>query len=247
MEPALSADLIDRHLAKLRRRDEISPEEERAIRSIVTEPRQVPADKVLIRKGEELSQSMLLLDGMLARFKDSRDGHRQLLELHVPGDFADLHSFTLKRLDHNVMSLTPCRIATVSHDRLRRISEQFPHLTRVYWFLTNLDAAIQREWTMSLGRRGAAARIAHLFCELYVRLEIVGLTRGLEFDCPLTQADIAEYVGLTPVHVNRMLQKLRGEELIRFEHRVLTICDWPALQRTAEFDPGYLYLERKAR
>ena len=209
--------------------------------------RQVPADQVLIRKGVELSESMLLLEGMLCRFKDLRDGRRQLLELHVAGDFADLHSFTLKRLDHNVMSLTLCRIATVAHDNLRRITEQHPHLARVYWFMTNMDAAIQREWTMSLGRRDAAARLAHLFCELYVRLEIVGLTRGHEFDCPLTQADIAEYVGLTPVHVNRTLQRLRREELIRFERQVLTILDWPGLQRAAEFDPSYLYLERIAR
>ena len=209
--------------------------------------RQVPADRVLIRRGVELSESTLLLEGMLCRFKDFRDGRRQLLELHVPGDFVDLHSFTLKRLDHEVMSLTPCWIATASHADLRRITEQHPHLTRIYWFATNMDAAIQREWTMSLGRRDAVARIAHLFCELYVRLEVVGLTRGYEFDCPLTQADIAEYAGLTPVHVNRTLQKLRRQEVIRFERKVLTICDWAELQRIAEFDPSYLYLERKER
>jgi CRP-like cAMP-binding protein len=170
--------MIDAHLLKLRARDQVSAEEERAIRAAVAEIREYPADRTFIRANQELTTSTLLIDGLMCRYKDLRDGQRQITELHVSGDFADLHSFTLKRLDHNLMTLTPCRVGIVPHDRLQAITEAHPHLTRLYWFMTNLDAAIQREWELSLGRRSALARIAHLFCELNVRLGVVGLAES---------------------------------------------------------------------
>lgn len=239
--------MIDAHLKKLRKRDEISAEEEAAIRGAVTEIRDIRSDAIFIRRGQELEVSTLLVSGWLARAKQMEDGQRQISELHVPGDFADLHSFTLKRLDHDIVSLTPCRLAIVPHDKLREITERFPHLTRVYWFATNLDAAIHREWTVSLGRRSALQRMANLFCELLVRLEIADLTDGNSYDFPLTQHELSECLGLTPVHVNRTLQELRRRELIELESRRATILDLPALKALAEFDPAYLYLERKTR
>ncbi len=239
--------MIEAHLLRLRKRDSISPEEEAAIRGAVSEIRKIRADTIFIRSGQPLNVSTLLLDGWLARAKDLKGGERQITELHVPGDFPDLHSFTLKRLEHDIISLTPCTVALVPHEKLREITERHPHLTRVYWFLTNLDAAIQRERTLSLGKRSALARTAHLFCELFVRLEIVGLTSGNSYDFPLTQAELGECLGLTAVHVNRTLQELRRRELIRLEQRHLTILDQAAIHDLAEFDPSYLYLERKPR
>ncbi|HEV2818607.1 MAG TPA: Crp/Fnr family transcriptional regulator [Allosphingosinicella sp.] len=239
--------MIDVHLRKLRARDEISDEEERAIRGAVAEIRDVPACATIVRAGEELSVSTLLLSGLLGRYKDLRGGQRQITELHVPGDFADLHSFTLKRLDHNVMALTDCRIAIVPHERLTQITREHPHLTRLFWFLTNLDAAIHREWVLSLGRRSAPARTAHLFCELRLRLGIVGLADETGFALGLTQIELAECVGLTAVHVNRTLRRLRELGLARFRSRRVTILDLPGLERLAEFDPAYLYLERRTR
>ena len=137
--------MIEAHLSKLRARDDISAEEEQAVRGLVSQVVEVPADRTVIRRGEELNQSMLLLSGWLARTKDLPSGQRQMAELHVAGDFADLHSFTLKRLDHDVIALTPCRIAMVPHERLKEITERFPHLTRMFWLMTNIDAAIQRD------------------------------------------------------------------------------------------------------
>lgn len=239
--------MIEAHLLRLRKRDSISPEEEAAIRGAVSEIRKVRADTIVIHSGQQLDVSTLLLDGWLARAKDLKGGERQITELHVPGDFVDLHSFTLKRLEHDVISLTPCTVAIVPHEKLRQITERHPHLTRVYWFLTNLDAAIQRERTLSLGKRSALARTAHLLCELFVRLEIVGLTSGNSYNFPLTQAELGECLGLTAVHVNRTLQELRRRELIRLEQRRLTILDQSAIHDVAEFDPSYLYLERKPR
>ena len=239
--------MIDAHLHKLRKRDEISADEESAIRGAVTDVREVRADATFIRRGQELRHSTLLISGWMARVKQLADGQRQISELHVSGDFVDLHSFTLKRLDHDIVTLTPCRVALVPHESLRDITERLPHLTRVYWFATNLDAAIYREWTVSLGRRSALQRMAHLFCELFVRLEIVGLTDGNSYEFPLTQQELSECLGLTGVHVNRTLQELRRRGLIEVEGRRATMLDFDALKALAEFDPSYLYLERKPR
>lgn len=238
--------MIDVHLKRLRFRDLISAQEEAAIRDAIGEVRDVRRDTRVITRGEELRDSTLLLSGWLARVKQMEDGQRQISELHVPGDFADLHSLTLKRLDHDIFALTPCRLALVPHEKLRQITERFPHLARVYWFSTNLDAAIYREWTVSLGRRTALQRLAHLFCELTVRLRIVDMAPHDRFDFPLTQQEIGECLGLTSVHVNRMLQELRKRQLIEVEARFARVLDFDALAALGQFDAGYLYLSRES-
>lgn len=239
--------MIEAHLMKLRARDDISAEEEQAIRGLVSQVIEVPEDRTVIRRGDELEHSLLLLSGWLARAKDMPNGQRQMAELHVAGDFADLHSFTLKRLDHDVIALTRCRIGMVPHQRLKDITERFPHLTRVFWLMTNIDAAIQREWTLSLGSRPAIARMAHLFCELNVRLGIAGLAQNDSYDFPLTQVELGECLGLTSVHVNRTLQELRRRGLLTLENRQVTLHDLEALKQVAEFDGLYLYVEKQPR
>jgi len=231
---------------KLRARHEVGEEEEEAIRSILSEAKSIPADRTLIRPGEKLAHSTLLLDGIACRYKDLSNGQRQITELHVGGDFLDMHSYTLKRLDHFVMTLTPCTLVLAAHDDITRITERFPHLTRVYWFGTNLDAAVHREWEVSLGRRSALSRVAHLFCELYARLEIVGLAEADCYDLALTQTDLAECLGLPSVHINRTLKELREMGAVEFRSGRVTILDRPALERVAEFSPDYLYLEKRS-
>jgi len=239
--------VIDTLLLKLRARDRLSAEEEAAVRDAIGEVRDIAADQTVIRAGDELHSSTLLLDGLLCRYKDLRDGSRQIMELHVAGDFADLHSFTLKRLDHNIMTLTRCRIALAPHAKLEAITRDFPHLTRLLWFSTNLDAAIHREWMLSLGRRTALARVAHFFCEMQVRLGLVGLAGADGYALALTQTDLSECLGLTPVHVNRTLKQLREQGLVEFRRGRVTIGDLDGLRRVAEFDPAYLHLERRDR
>jgi CRP-like cAMP-binding protein len=175
------------------------------------------------------------------------DGRRQFTALHVPGDFTDLHSFTLKYLDYDVVALTNCTFAIVPHAHLKMMTERYHHLTRVYWFGTNLDAAINREWVFSLGSRDAIARMAHLFCELQVRMALVGLDRNGSYDLPITQQELGEILGITPVHVNRTLQQLRSDGLLEFARGMVTINDLNALRRIGEFDPTYLYLDRRPR
>lgn len=237
--------MISVHLKQLRKRTEISAEEERAIRNSVAETRRLPADEVVVHSGVELNSSLMLLEGWMARSKDLESGERQVTELHVAGDFADLHGFTLKKLEHDLLTLTECTVAVVPHERLKDITERYPHLARVYWFSTNIDAAIHREWALSLGQRSAMSRMAHLFCELHLRLEIVGRTQGNSYELPLTQRELAECLGLTVVHANRTIQELRRRGLVEFENRRLTLLDRRGIEGVAEFDPSYLYLDRQ--
>lgn len=239
--------MIEKHLMRLRARDEVSPEEEEVIRAGVKEVITFKADKVVVREGQTVDFSTILLSGIAARRKDMPGGKRQYTELHVPGDFTDLHSFTLKHLDHDVVALSECSFAIVPHAHLQKITEQFPHLTRVYWFGTNLDACIHRAWAVSLGSRSALASMAHLFCELYLRLEIVGLASDGKYALPISQQELAEMLGITPVHTNRILQQLRGLGSVEFAGGQVEISDFDALKRTAEFDADYLYLERRRR
>ena len=238
--------MISVHLKALRKRTEISPEEERAIRNAVAETRRFPADEIAVHSGVELNSSLMLIDGWMARSKDLQSGERQVTELHIAGDFADLHGLTLKCLDHDVVTLTECTVAVVPHERLRELIERYPHLGRVYWLSTNIDAAIHREWALSLGQRSAISRMAQLFCELHARLELVGRTNGDSYELPLTQRELAECLGLTVVHANRTLQELRRRGLVEFENRQLTVLDQRGLEGVAEFDPAYLYLDRRS-
>ena len=141
----------------------------------------------------------------------------------------------------------PCRIATVPHHRLRTVTERYPHLTRLLWLDTLIDAAIHREWIAGLGRRSAVSRLAHLFCELLLRCDAVGLAKGLAYDLPLTQIIVADVLGLSTVHVNRSLQELRQLRLVRFEGGLLEILDWQRLTVVADFDPSYLNLRSEPR
>src|SRR3569833_2673446 len=228
--------MIDVHLRKLRARSDINAEEEQCIRSLPTDIVDYQQDRTVIRHGQQLNQSPLLLEGWMARAKDLPTGQRQMAELNIPGDFVDLHGFTLKRLDHDIIAITRCRVAVVPHDRLEEMTERFPRLTRIYWFMTNVDAAIHREWTLSLGRRTALARMAQLMCELNVRLGIAGLAEECSYDFPLTQVELAECLGLTAVHVNRTLQELRRSGLGELQNRRVTILNLGALKGGAEFD-----------
>lgn len=238
--------MITAHLKKLKLRTPISAEEERVIRGLVKETRRIGPDQVIVRAGEELHESLMLLDGWLVRSKDLPSGERQVMEIHVAGDFADLHGFTLKRLDHDVVTVTESVLGLVPHERLAEMTREYPRLTRVYWLMTNIDASITREMALSLGQRSAISRMAHLFCELHVRLGIVGRTNDDSFDFPLTQRELSECLGLTVVHVNRTLQELRRRQIVESENRHIRILDKHALEALAEFDPAYLQLHSHA-
>jgi len=238
---------IDRLFLKLERRDKLSEDERAALERVVARTETYRPDKDIVVEGVPQTESRLLLSGITCRYKGLSNGKRQITALHIAGDFIDLHSFTLKKLDHNVAAMTPVTLAVVPHDALREITETMPHLTRVLWLNTMLDAAIHREWVVALGRKSATAHVANLLCEMYLRNQIVGLASEGSYDLPLTQGDMADVCGLTDVHVNRVMQELRATGAVEWKSGRVTVHDWDALQRIAEFDPAFVHLEHLPR
>lgn len=212
------------------------------MREVLTfEPR-----STVVRAGDQLSQSLLLIEGIMSRYIDDREGLRQLVAVHVPGDFVDLHGFPLKVLDHDVAATTAVTVAVVPHSELEAIARDMPRMARKLWFATLIDAAIHRAWLFRLGRLDAMGRVAHFLCETNVRLMSAGLSDGHRFALGLTQNDIAEICGLTNVHVNRVMRQLREERLCIFRSSLVEILDPKALVIRGQFDPDYLYIESAA-
>lgn len=204
------------------------------------------ARQIVVRAHEDLSHSTLLLEGIMCRYRDDRRGLRQLVAIHIAGDFVDLHGYPLQSLDHDVATLTPVTVATFPHENLDTLLDERPALTRKLWYTTLLDAAIHRAWLFRLGRLDAGGRIAHFLCETNARLQAVGLSDGRSFELALTQTDLAEICGLTSVHINRVMRSLREEKIVSFRSSLVEIHDPARLQRHAQFDPHYLYLDKDA-
>ena len=247
MKSAALDDYLPRLFAKLELRDTLSDHEKAVLRAAVSQVEVFGVGEALATEGEPQAYSRILLDGLAARAKVLSDGRRQITEIHVAGDFVDLHSFLLKRLDHDVIALSPSKVAAVPHERLREISETQPHLTRVLWLSTLIDASIHREWLVSSGRRSAVEQVAHLFCELVVRLESVGLCDGTSIPLPLTQSELGDVCGLSTVHINRVAQELRGAGLIEWTRGEVRMRDPDGLAALAHFNRDYLILRREPR
>ena len=234
--------MLTRHVL-LNRAAELSEDERRLLRRAIHSVREYPARETVLQAGTALTHSMLLLEGLMSRQVDDRRGGRQTVAVQVPGDFVDLHGYPLGRLDHDVATLTPVRLAVVPHSALDTILRQQPALARKLWFLTLLDAAMHREWIFRLGRLNAAARVAHFLCETHTRLRTVGLAEAHRFTLPLTQGTLAEICGITSVHVNRVLRELREAGVVHWRNGVVELPDLPRLAALAQFDPQYLHVK----
>jgi CRP-like cAMP-binding protein len=200
----------------------------------------IERDAFIVREGERPTSCALLLAGCAFRQKVVREGSRQIVSFHFPGEFVDLQGLLLAVNDHNVQALTTCELAVVPKNTLLTLIEQRPTLAQSLWFDTLAEAAIFREWVVNVGRRNARARIAHLLCELVVRLGNTSEGRRVYY-IPITQEQIADATGMTPVHTNRTLQALRKEGLITFSGGRLAVHDWKALRAVAEFSELYLH------
>jgi CRP-like cAMP-binding protein len=231
----------------LERRDSLSERERELLDVIAGARRTIPARSDFVVEGDSPRVSTLMLSGLSARYNIVADGKRQISAVHVPGDFVDLHCFLLRPIDHSVVALTECEVSAVPHEFLRQITCAEPHLTRLLWLLIVIDAAIFRQRLVGASRLPAEAQIARFLCEIYVRLEVVGLAANHAFDLPITQGDLGDIVGLSLVHVNKVLQRMRGDGLLSWNGRELRIVDWDAMAAEAEFDATYLNLEMTPR
>ena len=186
-----------------------------------------------------------MLSGWGPRYKTVRSGARQIVDFVIPGDFCDLHVALLSAMDHGIVALTPCRVARIGQDEIAKLTSENSRIVRAMWWSTLVDQGILREWVLNVGRRDAYERVSHLLCELHFRMKRVGLVEDGRLALPLTQQELADATGLTAVHMNRTLQRLRGEKFIEIGGGTLTILDAAALQEAAGFDPNYLHVKRR--
>jgi CRP-like cAMP-binding protein len=232
-------------LARLLLRSLLTPRERQAVLDLPFDIRQVTVHVDFVRLGETTDHSCLVVDGLVGRFEQTRKGERQITALHIPGDMADLHSVVLPKTSWALQALTASTIATIPHSALVRDADRFPALSRAFWRDCAVDASILAVGAVNLGRRDAKARVAHLLCELRYRYAAIG---ELKDDClpfRLNQTQLGDVLGLTPVHVNRMLRALREAGLATVINQQAQILDWAGLQSAADFDPRYLHLMRE--
>lgn len=239
--------MIEKLFLNLGSHDVVASEERDALASIITKTGTFDVGSDLVVQGSRPSHSTLMLEGISARYKILEDGSRQITALHLPGDFVDLHAFLLKTMDHGIVAMSPCRVAFAQHSDLKTITETKPHLTRLLWLDTLVDGAIHREWIVAMGRRSAKSHLAHLICELYVRMQVVEMSEGASFLLPLSQSEMADALGLSLVHLNKTLQQLRRDGVVRWESKTVEILDWEGLAGIAEFEPTYLSLSVEPR
>ena len=232
---------------RLWRSDDLDAADREALLRACSDVRPVNAGTALVRQGAPCGTLYLLLDGWAARVRYMEDGSRFIPALATPGDICNLDALRFDQLDYAVTMLTAGKVAALPRQRVLDLHASNPRIAAAFWSLALAENTILTEWAASIGRRSAQDRLAHLLCELLVRLAAVSKADGLSFDLPLTQEQIADTLGLTAVHVNRTLQALRSKELVTFQSRRVTIHDWPALSAMCGFRPNYLHLDDTER
>lgn len=232
----------DRLIRKLERNTKLTDEDREALGRLPMMVRSIPADTDIVRQGDRATECCLILDGFACRYQTTDEGRRQILSFHIPGDIPDLQSLYLSVIDDYLGTLVPTRAAFISHQALYALFRARPELAGAFWRNTLIDGAMFRRWILNVGRHEAYARIAHLFCELLLRLQAVGLATDNTMEMPATQAELGDALGITTVHVNRTLMALRKAGLITLRGATLTVNDWDALVAAGDFDPAYLHL-----
>jgi CRP-like cAMP-binding protein len=230
-------------LRRLRQCVELTDADSEALRHVFTgQIQQIGTHQEIIGEGDRPSQVQLVLSGFACRHKILEDGRRQIIACLLPGDFCDVHVTILGRMDHAIATITPCTVAQIPGDQLQALIENNPRVAKAIWWATLVDYAIQREWLVNVGQRPAVNRVAHLFCEFLLRLRAAGITHDNSYEMPLTQQELGQALGLSTVHVNRVLKELRDSGLIRLKGRQLDIDDPAGLAALASFNPNYLHL-----
>lgn len=207
--------------------------------------RHLEAGQYLVWDGDRPHHACLLVSGFAYRHKYAGNGGRQILSIHMKGDLVDLQNSLLGVADHNVQMLTAGEVALMPVEALRDLAFRSPSIGMAMWYETLVEGSIFREWVLNVGRRDARTRIGHLLCELAMRMETAGIGGPTSYELPITQEQLADAVALTPVHVNRTMMKLEQDGLITRTRRMITIADWKALVKVADFEPRYLHLEQQ--
>ncbi len=218
----------------------LSAAETDAVLAIVPEPQPAAAGADILDALQRPHSCAVLVEGLAARYKLTPDGRRQVVSVHVPGDILDLYAWVMGRSDYSVLAVSDCRVSRIGFADLERLVGLHPRLGIALWRDMAAEGAVFREWVVGLGQRSAYERIAHFLCEFACRLRAVGIGSQDAIPFPLTQALLGDTLGMSAVHVNRVLQQLRREGLIALSRGQLAIRDLEALEAAGAFDPAYL-------
>jgi len=237
--PVFSALLIK----KLQSIGTLSKEDEQELRNLSGASRELAPGEAVVHEGDQPNSTTLVQSGVLCRYKHVAEGKRQIMSFHIAGDIPDLQSLFMQSMDHSLGAVVRSHVVLIRHEVVRNLLKRCPGIGFLFWRDTLIDASVFREWMTSIGRRDAQSRIAHLFCEMVTRMRAVGLADTHHCDLPITQLDVADALGLTDIHVCRVLKNLREQNIVEFRHGVITVLDWEGLQEAGEFDPAYLHLK----
>ncbi|MBD9529875.1 Crp/Fnr family transcriptional regulator [Paracoccus sp. PAR01] len=218
----------------------LQADDKERLRDLIRDWRTVPARTDIIRHGDDPEFVHAILEGIACRYKILPDGRRSIMALLIPGDWCDMHIAILGRMDHSIGTLTPCRVVDIARSEIEELLQNHPRIARAMWWATLVDEAVLREWLVNMGKRRADRQMAHLFCELYLRFASIGWAE--DFALPMTQEQLADTLGITVVHAQRVIATLRDDGLIDIRDRQIAIPDIRRLMDFAEFDPDYLHL-----
>jgi CRP-like cAMP-binding protein len=234
-------------IQKLQHGADLTDEDRQVLENAASDTQIVGPREDLINEGDQPDHVHLILEGFACRYKLLPNGERQIMAYLVPGDICDLHVSILGEMDHAISTLSRCKVVLIPRGIIEDLTENHGRINRALWWATLVDEATLREWLVNMGRRPADKQLAHLLCELLVRLQAVGLATENSYEFPVTQAELAETLGITTVHVNRMLQQLRKDGLLTLQGNRLIIMDVDGLKKFADFDQNYLHLTRRRR
>ena len=229
-------------LRLLERRAAVPPEDRAAFLAMPYTVRSVSAGAYVVREGESPEHCCMLVSGFAFRQRHTADGLRQIMSLHIPGEALDFQNVFLDVTDHSVQMLTRSEVAFIPRPAVRELVHSRAAIAHAILVYTLVEAAIFREWVVNVGRRVARARMAHLLCEFAVRMHANGLGALDGYELPITQEQLADALGLTPVHVNRTLKGLEASGLIVRNKRNIRFPDVALLRQEADFTERYLHL-----
>lgn len=231
----------NRFVAKLNSFTPLSAEAVTALQKATMHPRKVAARTDLIREGDRPGPVFVILEGWAYRYKILPNGGRQVMAFLMPGDACDLHISILEEMDHSIQTAIAAKVATISQGEMDRMMRDHAEIARAMYSAQLTDEGTLRAWIVSMGRRTSLERLAHLMCELYVRACSLGITDGSEFVVPLSQTVLADALGMTAVHINRVLKELRLAGALTLSRGSVLILDPIKLVQIAGFDENYLH------
>jgi CRP-like cAMP-binding protein len=234
-------------IRKLLSHSMLSTADQEAIAALPHKIKQLPPGGSILREGDQAVICPVLLSGFAYRQKVASDGGRQIVALKLPGDALDLQSLYLQKADHDVRMLTAAELALVPLAAIEQLTTTRPAVARAVLIDILIESSISREWLLNIGRRNALARLAHLLCELHDRVNDIATETSANFEVPLTQEQLADLLGLTPVHVNRMIRQLEKMGAIGRPSRSLTILHFPNLAKISNFSSAYLHRNNISR